>query len=111
MRYRKESGIRRLASYMVALGANVVYAGCQWSMLLLLAHYRPKIEIRSFSLSLGVVSIAFSIASLQLRDIVLSGRDEEYNPYSIIRLRALTSVGAVILSCALSYIYSPVLLA
>jgi O-antigen/teichoic acid export membrane protein len=56
-------------SFAWTLAGNVIYAGSQWAMLIVLAKFGTPVLVGQFALGLAVTAPVFSLLNLQLRDI------------------------------------------
>ena len=73
------------------LAGNVVYAGCQWGMLIVLAKLGSPEMVGQFALGLAVTGPVFMFANLQLRAVQATDARREYEFRDYIGLRLLTT--------------------
>lgn len=84
------------------LAGNVVYAGCQWAMLIVLAKLGTPADVGMFSLGLAVTAPVMLLANLQLRQLQATDARGEYlfGDYLALRLAttalALAVVGGIV---------------
>ncbi|MGQ9579381.1 MAG: lipopolysaccharide biosynthesis protein [Armatimonadota bacterium] len=84
---------------------NVVYAGCQWAMLMVMAKLGSPELVGRFSLGLAITAPVITLASCQLRIIQATDAKQDYcfPDYLIARLICLVpALGLIVLICAVS---------
>ncbi len=84
------------------LSGNVVYAGCQWGMLVVLAKLGSPEMVGQFALGLAVTAPVFMLGSLALRPAQATDARGEYEFGDYLALRIVTSVFALILVGAIT---------
>lgn len=91
-----------------ALAGNIVYAGCQWLMLAVLARLGSPAMVGEFALALAVCAPIILFLNLQLRNLQATDTAGLYEFGDYLGLRLLTSmlfvfvVAGVVLSCGLT---------
>jgi len=90
------------ANFSWTLSGNLVYAGCQWAMLVALAKLTSPGEVGRFALGLAVTAPIFMFANLQLRAVQATDarREVRFADYFALRLR--TTALAFGLACAVA---------
>jgi len=81
--------------YWTLLG-NVVYAGCQWAMLVVLAKLGTPEMVGQFALALAVTAPVMLLSNLQLRAIQATDTKGEYQFADYLALRLITTVLALL---------------
>jgi O-antigen/teichoic acid export membrane protein len=78
---------------------NVVYAGCQWGMLVAFAKFGNARMVGEFGLGLAVTSPIFMFANLQLASVLATDAEgaSTFNDY--VGTRLLTTAAALLASC------------
>ena len=94
------------SNFVWTLAANVVYAGCQWMMLVAMAKVCAPAEVGTFALGLAVTAPVLMLANLQLRPVQATDARGSYRfqEYLILRLATtgLALLVILLLSVALS---------
>jgi len=75
---------------------NVVYAGCQWAMLVVLAKLGTPEMVGQFALALAVTAPVMLLSNLQLRAIQATDTKGEYQFADYLALRLITTVLALL---------------
>jgi O-antigen/teichoic acid export membrane protein len=73
------------------LAGNVVYAGCQWAMLLVLARLGDPTMLGQFALGLAVTTPVIMFANLQLRGVLATDTTCDYAFGHYLALRLITT--------------------
>lgn len=81
-------------NFIVTLGGNIVYAGCQWGVLVALAKLLEPESVGQFILGLTVAAPVFLFANLQLGNIVATDATRQTSFEEYLRLRLLTTLAA-----------------
>jgi O-antigen/teichoic acid export membrane protein len=86
------------------LAGNLVYAGCQWGMLILLARLGSETMVGEFALALAICGPVFLFAGLNTRMVQAGDATSQFHVRDYLGLRLLTSAAAwlVILGMALA---------
>jgi O-antigen/teichoic acid export membrane protein len=107
---RLRSGPHRLTlrvNFLWTLSGNVVYAGCQWGMLVVLAKLGTPQIVGEFALALAITAPIVLGAGLSLRSVQATDAASEYpfGDYLSVRLLTTAAAGAVIVGivCLSSY--------
>lgn len=77
------------------LVANVLYAGCQWGMLVVLAKLCTQAELGMFALGLAVTAPLMVFSNLQLRAVQATDARGKFAFGEYVRLRLWTTVAAL----------------
>jgi O-antigen/teichoic acid export membrane protein len=107
---RLRSGPHRLTlrvNFLWTLSGNVVYAGCQWGMLVVLAKLGTPQIVGEFALALAITAPIVLGAGLSLRSVQATDAASDYpfGDYLLVRLLTTAAAGAVIVGivCLSSY--------
>ena len=84
------------ANFSWTLAGNLVYAGCQWGMLVVLAKLGSPEMVGQFALGLAVTAPIMLFANLQLRGIQVTDARREYQFGDYLRLRLITTLLALL---------------
>src|SRR3954466_10204757 len=71
---------------------NVVYAGCQWGMLMVLAKRGNPQLVGEYALGLAVTAPVIMLSNLQLRAVLATDANEEHPFSAYLWLRLFTTV-------------------
>jgi O-antigen/teichoic acid export membrane protein len=88
-------GLRLRTNFLWTLAGNVVYAGCQWGMLVVLAKTGSPEMVGQFALGLAITAPILLFANLHLRAIQATDAKQEYCFSDYLGLRLLTSLLAI----------------
>jgi O-antigen/teichoic acid export membrane protein len=104
------SSLRANFSWMLA--GNLIYAGCQWGILSLLAHLGTPAVVGQFVLALAVTAPIMSFFLLQMRSVQATDarREFEFGHYLALRLIALGLALAMVVTVSLAAGYEARLL-
>lgn len=91
------SGLSLRANFSWTLLGNLVYAGCQWGMLVVLAKLGSPAMVGQFSLGLVVTAPVFMLTNLQLRGVQATDAVREYYFGDYLSLRLITTVLALVI--------------
>jgi O-antigen/teichoic acid export membrane protein len=83
------------------LAGNLVYAGCQWGMVMALAKLSTATAVGQFALGLAVTAPIFLFSNLNLRAVLATDTGDEFPFRAYLRLRLLTTAGALGLALAI----------
>ncbi len=98
-----ESGLSPLSlrlNFWWAFAGNVIYAGCQWGMIAVLAKLGSPTAVGRFALGLAVTAPVFMLANLQLRTIQATDASREHPFGQYLALRLMTTAAALIVVAA-----------
>jgi O-antigen/teichoic acid export membrane protein len=97
------------ANFAWTLAGNVVYAGCQWGMLVVLAKLGRQEAVGQFSLGLAVTAPVFMLTNLNMRGVQATDARHEYAFGDYLGLRLLASLFALLVITAVSFLagYDP----
>jgi O-antigen/teichoic acid export membrane protein len=87
------------------VGSNVLFAGCQWLMLMVIAKLCPPTAVGQFTVAMAVTSPVFQFSTLQLRPILATDVRRQYAFGEYLTLRIYMTAAACItvaLICAVS---------
>ena len=106
----RNGSLRKNFSWMLA--GNLIYAGCQWGILSLLAHLGTPAVVGQFVLALAVTAPIISFFLLQMRSVQATDarRDFQFGHYLALRLVALFAALAVVSTISITAGYEPRLL-
>jgi O-antigen/teichoic acid export membrane protein len=104
------SGSRRLTlrmNFLWTLSGNVVYAACQWGVLVVLAKLSTPQLVGEFALALAITAPIVLGAGLSLRSVQATDAATEYpfGDYLLVRLLTTAAAGAVIIGIVWSSDY------
>ena len=75
---------------------NVVYAGCQWGMLAVLAKLGSPEIVGQFALGLAVTAPVIMLSNLQLRGVLATDANEDHHFSEYLVLRVMTTAVALL---------------
>jgi O-antigen/teichoic acid export membrane protein len=85
----------------VAAAGSVLYAGCQWGILLVIAKVSGATDVGTFTLALTIAGPVFVLSNLQLRSFQATDARHEFSLTDYIGLRMTTTLVAAVLTIAL----------
>ena len=80
------------SNFAWALSGNVVYAACQWGMVVALAKLGDSFMVGQFSLGLAIATPVLMFASLQLRAVQATDARRQYSFREYLGLRTMTTL-------------------
>lgn len=83
-------------NFLLTLSGNVIYAGCQWGILVVLAKLINPEMVGQFVLGLAVTAPLFFLANLQLANLQATDAKRQTSFETYLRLRLLTTAGALV---------------
>jgi O-antigen/teichoic acid export membrane protein len=89
-------GLTLRANFTWTFAGNVVYSGCQWGMLMVLAKLGSPEMVGQFALGLAVTTPIIMFANLQLRSVQATDARREYRFGHYLALRLLTTALAIL---------------
>ncbi len=95
-------GLTLRQNFSWTLAGNVVYAGCQWGMLVVLAKLGNPVMVGQFALGLAVTAPVIMFASLQLRPVQATDARREYEFGHYLGLRLVTTLLALLVIASIS---------
>jgi O-antigen/teichoic acid export membrane protein len=97
------------ANFAWTLAGNVVYAGCQWGMLVVLARLDRHEAVGQFSLGLAVTAPVFMLTNLNIRGVQATDARREYAFADYLGLRLLATAVALLAIAAVTFVagYDP----
>jgi O-antigen/teichoic acid export membrane protein len=90
------TGLSLRANFSWTFVGNVVYAGCQWAMLVVLAKLGSPEMVGQFALGLAVTAPVIMFANLKLRNVQATDARNEYLFGDYLGLRLITTVLALL---------------
>jgi O-antigen/teichoic acid export membrane protein len=84
-----------------AATGGVLYAGCQWGILLAIAKISGATDVGTFTLALAIAGPVFVLANLQLRSFQATDARHEFSLTEYIGLRFTTTLAAAVLTIAI----------
>lgn len=85
------------ANFSWTIAGNVVYAGCQWGMLVVLAKLGPPEMVGQLALGLAITAPVIMFANLELRAIQATDARHEYRFGDYLGLRLITMALALLI--------------
>jgi O-antigen/teichoic acid export membrane protein len=82
-------------SFAWTLAGSLVYAGCQWGMLSVLAKLGSPAIVGQFALALAITAPVFMFTNLQLRGVQATDAQSEYEFPDYFTLRCLTMIAGM----------------
>ena len=79
------------SAFSWTLLGNVIYAGCQWGMLMALAKLGSAHAVGQFSYALAIVTPLFLLSNLQLQSVLVTDAQRQFGFGTYWNLRLLTS--------------------
>jgi O-antigen/teichoic acid export membrane protein len=76
---------------------NLIYAGCQWGMLVVLAKFGSPYIVGMYSLALAITAPIMMLTNLQLRGVQATDTKELYHFGDYLGLRTITSIFALVI--------------
>ena len=73
------------------LAGNIIYAACQWGMLIILAKLGSAEMVGQFALGLAITAPIIMFADLNLRHVQATDAQEEYHFRDYLGLRLITT--------------------
>lgn len=83
---------------------NIVYAACQWGMLVVLDKFFAKPAVGEFSLGLAITAPILLLSNLQLRAIQATDATRKYEFAEYLRLRLATTAIAMLATVAVAWL-------
>lgn len=99
------SGAPSLGTNMAwALGGNVLFAACQWGMLIALARLGSSAAVGQFALGLAIATPVITLANLQLRSVQATDAENRYSFGEYFGLRRKTTLLALVAILAIALV-------
>jgi len=97
------------ANFSWTFAGNVIYAACQWGMLIALAKLGSRESVGQFALGLAITAPVLMLSNLQLRGVQATDARQRFrfSHYLTLRLVATSAALIVIIVIAMSASYSP----
>lgn len=93
---RDLSALSLETNFSWTFAGNVVYAGCQWGMLVVLAKLGSPEIVGQFALGLAVTAPVIMLSNLQLRGVLATDANEDYQFSDYLKLRVMTTALALL---------------
>ena len=94
------AGLSLRSSFFWALTGNLVYAACQWGMIVALAKLGSSFMVGQFSLGLAIATPVLMFTNLQLRSVQATDAMHQYSFQEYLGLRMTTTlVGVIAIAC------------
>jgi len=87
-----------------ALSGNVVYAACQWAMVIALAKLGSSFMVGQFSLGLAITTPVLMFTNLQLRCVEATDARRQYSFGEYLGLRLVTTVIALVVIALIAFV-------
>lgn len=94
---QRSQGLSLTRNFYWNLAGNVVYAGCQWGILVVLAKLTSPEMVGRFALGLAVTAPIIMLSQLQLRGVQATDAKDEYTFEHYLGLRLVTTALALII--------------
>jgi len=94
--YSVLSGLSLRANFSWTFAGNVIYAGCQWGMLVVLAKLGSPERVGQFALGLAITAPVIMFTNLQLRAVQATDARQEYLFGDYLALRLVTTALALL---------------
>jgi O-antigen/teichoic acid export membrane protein len=91
-------------NFIWTLSGNLIYAGCQWGMLVTLAKLGTPLMLGQFALALAITAPVFQLASLQLRTLQATDARHEYPFSEYLSLRLASTGAALVVMIAIPFV-------
>lgn len=91
------------ANFSWTFVGNMVYAGCQWGMLMVLAKLGTPEMVGQFSLGLAVTAPVIMFANLQLRNVQATDARGDYQFGDYLALRLISTLAALLIIGGLAF--------
>lgn len=91
------SGLSLRANFSWTFAGNIVYTGCQWLMLIVLAQLGSPAMVGQFALGLAVTAPIMMFTNLQLRSIQATDARQEYRFGDYLALRLISTLLALLI--------------
>src|SRR5579863_6822672 len=87
----RATGLSWRSNFAWALAGNVVYAACQWGMVIALAKLGNSFMVGQFSLGLAIATPVHMFTNLQLRSVQATDARRQYSFGEYLGLRVMTT--------------------
>lgn len=84
------------------LVGNLIYAGCQWGMLVAIARLGDALMVGQFALALAITTPIFLLTNLNLRYVQVTDSADRFQPCDFMSLQVITSAIAFLLVFAIA---------
>lgn len=100
----KFRGLSLRSNFSWTLVGNVIYAGCQWAMLIVIAKFGNPVMVGQFALGLAVTAPVIMLSNLQLRAIQATDAREDYLFRDYLSLRLIMTALAFIAISGIAFV-------
>src|SRR4051812_45337492 len=90
-------GLSLKVNFIWTLAGNLIYAGCQWGMLVIIAKLGSAELVGQFALGLAITAPVLMFSNLQMRGIQATDAKREYSFGDYLGLRLLTTLLALLI--------------
>lgn len=91
----REDGLSWRANFVWALAGNIIYAACQWGMIVALAKLGNSFMVGQFSLGLAIATPVLMFTNLQLRSVQATDAKRRRSFGDYLGLRVITTLIAL----------------
>src|SRR5216684_38175 len=98
------AGLSLRSSFLWALIGNLVYAACQWGMIVALAKLGNSFMVGQFALGLAIATPVLMFTNLQLRSVQATDAMHQYSFQEYLGLRIITTLIAMVLVGGITWI-------
>ena len=92
------------ANFSWTFAGNLVYAGCQWGMLMVLAKLGSPVMVGQYALGLAVTAPVMMLSNLQLRAVLVTDARETHRFGTYLALRVSTTAAAMLAIVAIAMV-------
>jgi len=97
-----EGGLSWRSNFAWMLSGNIVYAACQWGMVIALAKFGNSFMVGQFSLGLAITTPVLMFTNLQLRAVQATDAKRRHSFGEYLGLRVMTTLVALALISAIA---------
>jgi O-antigen/teichoic acid export membrane protein len=90
-------GLSLKANFIWTLAGNLVYSGCQWGMLVIIAKVGSAELVGQFALGLAITAPVLMFSNLQMRGVQATDAKREYSFGDYLGLRLITTLLALLI--------------
>src|SRR5690349_18837641 len=99
---RLDGGLSWRSNFAWALSGNIVYAACQWGMVVALAKLGNSFMVGQFSLGLAITTPVLMFTNLQLRAVQATDAKRQHPFGEYLGLRVMTTLVALSVIAAIA---------
>src|SRR5690349_24121955 len=97
-------GLSLRSNFVWILTGNLVYAACQWGMIVALAKLGSSFMVGQFSLGLAIATPVLMFTNLQLRSLQATDAMHQYSLQEYLGLRIITTLIAMVVVASITWI-------